>query len=69
MSNILDLESCSWPEDYSLETPVIKSSLSADLLTVGELKPLALKRYMGTSYRYLSADWALDSATIGILFV
>lgn len=45
MSNIVDLESCSWPEDYSLETPVIKSSLSADLLTVGELKPLALKRY------------------------
>lgn len=44
MSNILDLESCSWPES-SLETPVIKSSLSADLLTVGELKPLALKRY------------------------
>lgn len=45
MSNILDLENCSWPDDYSLETPVIKSSLSADLLTVGELKPLALKRY------------------------
>lgn len=45
MSNILDLEICSWPDDYSLETPVIKSSLSADLLTVGELKPLALKRY------------------------
>lgn len=45
MFNILDLESCSWFDDYCLEIFVIKFSLFVDLFIVGEFKFLVFKRY------------------------